>query len=146
MDLSEMSRRPVQSISVSALYPTRVAAMCGQPGNRLWDRPPRSVTELLAWLDEAGGFVGNDSGPGHLAALCGVPTFTIFGPQLPQWFAPLHSAAEWIEGKPCPYKPCFDTCRFPQPHCIQGVTEDEVWQRVEAFVRKLGGRRAPQAE
>jgi len=26
-----------------------------------------------------------------------VPTFTIFGPQLPEWFAPLHPEAEWIE-------------------------------------------------
>ena len=53
---------------------------------------PRNVTELIAQIDRAGAFIGNDSGPGHLAAICGVPTFTLFGPQLPEWFAPLHPA------------------------------------------------------
>jgi heptosyltransferase-2 len=97
---------------------------------------PHTVTELLALIDQAGVFIGNDSGPGHLAAFCGLPTFTLFGPQLPEWFAPLHPAAEWIEGKACPYKPCSDYCRFPTPHCLWRVGPDEVWQRVEKFVAR----------
>jgi heptosyltransferase-2 len=102
---------------------------------------PSTVTELLALIDQAGAFIGNDSGPGHLAAFCGVPTFTIFGPQLPEWFAPLHPVAEWIEGKACPYKPCSDYCRFPTPHCLWNISEDEVWLRVEKFAaRHLSGR------
>jgi len=84
---------------------------------------PATATELFALIDRAGVFVGNDSGPGHLAAFCGVPTFTIFGPQLP----------EWIDGKACPYKPCSDYCRFPTPHCLWKVSEDEVYARVEKF-------------
>ena len=97
---------------------------------------PSTVTELLALIDQAGAFIGNDSGPGHLAAFCGVPTFTIFGPQLPEWFAPLHPAAEWIEGKACPYKPCSDYCRFPMPHCLWRISEAEAAARVEKFVVK----------
>lgn len=96
---------------------------------------PVTVTELIALIDQAGAFVGNDSGPGHLAAFCGVPTFTLFGPQLPEWFAPLHPAAEWIEGKACPYKPCSDYCRFATPHCLWNIGEEEVWARVEKFAR-----------
>jgi len=95
---------------------------------------PRTVAELLALIDRAGAFIGNDSGPGHLAAACGVRTLTIFGPQLPQWFAPLHPAAQWLEGKPCPYKPCSDYCRFMSPRCLWGLNEEEVWSRVEAFL------------
>ena len=94
---------------------------------------PRTVGELIALIDCAGAFIGNDSGPGHLAAFCGVPTFTIFGPQLPEWFAPLHPESEWIEGKACPYKPCSDYCRFPTPHCLWNISEGEVWARVEKF-------------
>ena len=97
---------------------------------------PATVAELQTLIDQAGVFVGNDSGPGHLAAVCGVPTFTIFGPQLPEWFAPLHPAAEWIAGKACPYLPCSDYCRFPTPHCIRRIGLDEVWQRVEKFVAR----------
>jgi heptosyltransferase-2 len=95
---------------------------------------PRTVSELLACLDQAGIFIGNDSGPGHLASGCGLPTFTLFGPQLHEWFAPLHPAAEWIEGKACPYKPCSDYCRFATPFCLWEVSVEDVWPRVEAFV------------
>ena len=97
---------------------------------------PATVAELIALMDHAGAFVGNDSGPGHLAAFCGVPTFTLFGPQLPEWFAPLHPAAEWIEGKTCPYKPCSDYCRYAAPHCLWNITEEEAWARVEQFAAK----------
>ena len=97
---------------------------------------PRSVAELLALIERAGVFIGNDSGPGHLAAGCGRPTFTLFGPQLHEWFMPLHPASEVYEGRACPYKPCSDYCRFAEPFCLQGVTVAEVWPRVEAFVQK----------
>jgi len=98
---------------------------------------PRDVKELIAQIDGAGAFIGNDSGPGHLAAMCGVPTFTIFGPQLPEWFAPLHPATEWIEGKACPYKPCSDYCRFATPFCLWNLGEEEVSARVEKFIAAL---------
>jgi ADP-heptose:LPS heptosyltransferase len=88
---------------------------------------PRTVTELLTLIDRARLFIGNDSGPGHLAACVGVPTFTVFGPQVPEWFAPLHPHARWIEGKACPYRPCSDYCRFAQPICLTRLEEEEVW-------------------
>jgi ADP-heptose:LPS heptosyltransferase len=97
---------------------------------------PQSIGELLSLLDLSGAFMGNDSGPGHLAAIMGIPTFTIFGPQLPEWFAPLHPAAQWMDGKSCPYKQCFDYCRFPVPHCLWNITEEEVWAKIEVFVRR----------
>lgn len=104
-----------------------------------------NVTELLKLIEDAGLFIGNDSGPGHLAAVFGIPTFTLFGPQLPEWFAPLHPAAEWIEGKACPYRPCWDCCRFPRPHCIEDITEEEVFHRVEQFVAaRLSGQEEKQ--
>jgi heptosyltransferase-2 len=97
---------------------------------------PQSITELLGILDHSGVFVGNDSGPGHLAAFCGLPTFSLFGPQMVEWFIPMHPAAEAVEGKPCPYKPCSDYCRFPTPHCLWDITEEEVWPRLERFVNR----------
>lgn len=97
---------------------------------------PQNVPELLGLIDRAAVFIGNDSGPGHLAAFSGVPTFTVFGPQLPEWFAPLHPRAEWMEGKACPYKPCKDSCRFASPVCIERITEEEIWTRVELFAAK----------
>jgi ADP-heptose:LPS heptosyltransferase len=98
---------------------------------------PSSLEALLSLVDSVGAFIGNDSGPGHLAALVGVPTFTFFGPQLSEWFLPVHPLAECIDGKPCPYKQCFDYCRFQEAHCILGITEAEAWERIQAFLRKV---------
>jgi ADP-heptose:LPS heptosyltransferase len=89
---------------------------------------------LLEKLAAADRFIGNDSGPGHLAALLGVPTFTIFGPQLPELFAPQHPAAAWLEGAPCTYKPCFDSCRFAEPHCIREISLESVWHAVRQWL------------
>jgi heptosyltransferase-2 len=100
----------------------------------LLDDSLSDVDRLLDTLADADRFIGNDSGPGHLAALLGVPTFTIFGPQLPELFAPQHPRAAWVEGAPCPFKPCFDSCRFAAPHCIQSLATDEVWRRVSAWL------------
>jgi ADP-heptose:LPS heptosyltransferase len=97
---------------------------------------PHTIAALLDLMADAGVFIGNDSGPGHLAAGSGIPTLTFFGPQVPEWFVPLHPAAEWIEGKACPYKPCSDYCMFPSPICLDQVTEAEAWPRVLAFVQK----------
>jgi ADP-heptose:LPS heptosyltransferase len=97
---------------------------------------PRNVTELFGLMERTGIFIGNDSGPGHLAAFCGVPTFTIFGPQLSEWFAPLGPGAEVFDGKACPYKPCSDYCRYAQPFCLGEVRVEEVWGRVEKFAER----------
>jgi hypothetical protein len=55
---------------------------------------------------------------------------------VPEWFVPLHPAAEWIEGKACPYKPCSDYCLFVSAHCLSDVPEDEAAPRLERFIRK----------
>jgi heptosyltransferase-2 len=127
-------------------YPVRIA--CDEDQLDWWAGQgeqvacPGSVADLLGCLDQAGLFIGNDSGPGHLAASDGRPTFTLFGPQLSEWFAPLHPTAEWIDGKACPYKPCSDYCRFDAPFCLRGISVEEAWERVEPFVRRhLAGAR-----
>jgi ADP-heptose:LPS heptosyltransferase len=121
----------------------QVQVACDPDQQKWWSKAgekdlatPRTVAELLSLVDRAGAFIGNDSGPGHLAAFSGVPTFTLFGPQLPEWFAPLHPASEWLEGKACPYKPCSDYCRFPIQYCMANSGEEEVWTLVESFVRR----------
>lgn len=121
----------------------QVQIVC-DPGQLAWWRQkgeialacPRTVTDLLSIIDQATVFIGNCSGPGHLAAICGVPTFTLYGPSLHEWFAPLHPQAEMFEGKACPYKPCSDYCRFTAPRCLWDVTVDEVWPRLEKFVAR----------
>lgn len=96
-----------------------------------------TVEHLISQLASADAFIGNDSGPGHVAAALGLPTFTVFGPQLPEAFAPVHPQAAWIEGSACPYKPCFDACRFPEPHCLLAIGTDDAWKRVTVWLDTL---------
>jgi ADP-heptose:LPS heptosyltransferase len=46
---------------------------------------PASYLDLLEEIASADAFVGNDSGPGHLAASIGVPTISIFGSSPENW-------------------------------------------------------------
>lgn len=117
----------------------RFAALATHLAARGWqvtvlDGTLPDIATLLDTLATADRFIGNDSGPGHLAALLGVPTFTIFGPQLPSHFAPQHPQAAWIEGAPCRFKPCFDACRFATPHCIRDLTTAAVIAAVDAWL------------
>lgn len=98
---------------------------------------PSNPKELVESIKQGSVFIGNDSGPGHIAAALGKPTYTIFGPQRPEWFLPNHPRAGWTEGKPCPHKPCFDYCRFPKPHCLLDVRAEEVIAGVQKWLEQF---------
>jgi ADP-heptose:LPS heptosyltransferase len=51
-------------------------------------RPDATLPQLAALVALARGFVGNDSGPTHLAAAVGCPTLALFGPSDPLVWAP----------------------------------------------------------
>jgi ADP-heptose:LPS heptosyltransferase len=106
-------------------------------------RTPGTIGELLAILDRAGLFVGNDSGPGHLAGILGIPTFTLFGDQFSSRFVPLGPQAEWMEGSDCVYKPCYDACRFARPECLWGIGEDAAWLKLKNFAARHLNAAAP---
>ena len=100
-------------------------------------RAASSMDELVDTIAGGVAFLGNDSGPGHIAALCGVPTYTIFGPQVPELFAPAHPDADWIEGRPCRYKPCYDHCRFAEPFCLTGIDVESVWSKLHRWLAMI---------
>ena len=53
-------------------------------------RHPATLLDLLGEVSTAGTFVGNDSGPGHLAGILGRPTVSLFaGPTVPARWRPL---------------------------------------------------------
>ncbi len=49
---------------------------------------PPDLRSLAGLLAKATLFIGNDSGPGHIAAAVGTPTLTLFGPTDPGLWAP----------------------------------------------------------
>lgn len=60
---------------------------------------PASYVELLDQIAAAGAYVGNDSGPSHLAGIIGVPTVALFGPSNPDHWRPLGPAVRVVHGQ-----------------------------------------------
>src|SRR5207302_11451056 len=83
----------------------------------------------------------NDSGPGHLAACCGRPTIAVFGPSGPDWFRPWGDILKVIIRDICPWRPCFDYCKFSEPHCMTKLLPEAVWPEIHQHINRLIGWR-----
>ncbi len=101
------------------------------------------VGVLAALLERAALFVGNDSGPMHLAAAVGTPVAAVFGPGSPAktrpWLPPEKVRCLWA-ALPC--SPCrqafWEECRpssAGKPPCLTAVSEEAV---LRACLQLLG--------
>jgi ADP-heptose:LPS heptosyltransferase len=107
------------------------------------DRPIRrlegmSLAQFAVALAGARLFVGNDSGPAHMAAALARPVVVIFGSSSsPIWGPwPRQSAGARVvqnpfECNPCPGDRCY---QFVKPECILSVTFDQVKEAIEAVL------------
>lgn len=81
---------------------------------------------LAASLAGARAFVGNDSGPMHLAAAAGTPVVGLFGPSTPVRFGPRGAPSRVVARTP-PCSPCSQrTCRASGGPCLETIPVDEV--------------------
>lgn len=60
---------------------------------------PQTLLDLLDALRGTAGFVGHDSGPVHLAGICGLPATAIFVSSRPEAWHPLGPATAAVEAK-----------------------------------------------
>jgi heptosyltransferase-2 len=104
-----------------------------------------TIPELVRSLGRSDLLLCNDSGPSHIAAGCGRPVITIFGPTEQAWFRPWGADHLVISRDICPWRPCFDYCIFPEPYCMTKLLPEFAWPQMEAHLRKLieGGRLTP---
>jgi ADP-heptose:LPS heptosyltransferase len=95
--------------------------------------PP--LPRLQSLIAGASLFVGNDSGPAHIAAAFGVPTVVVFGSSNSSvwhpWKTP-HAVVEtdW-DCKPCPGDRCY---AFDEPRCILSVEVEPVCAAIERLL------------
>ena len=80
---------------------------------------PASITHLAALLKCAAVYLGNDSGPTHLAAAVRVPVVVLFGPTNPQIWAPRGVKIK-VLGDP----------KIVPKHRLQGISEATVLQAI----------------
>ena len=103
------------------------------------DRAVHALTDLLDLMDllkSAGGYIGNDSGPSHLAAFLGLPAIVIFGPADPERWAPVGRNAEILRPEMA-CQPCFETgkANCDDSKCLTNTTPQQV---IRAFYGKYG--------
>jgi len=90
-----------------------------------------TLTQLASILHICNVFIGNDSGPMHLAAAVGTRTIGLYGPGDPTRFGPAGVKCQTIRGQPdCP---CLGTtCRFGKAGCMSKIQVVDVIQTLEA--------------
>lgn len=92
-----------------------IAAVLGQCRSRPHDLHDRlALAELIALVRASQLFVGNDSGPMHLAAATGIAVFALFGPTDEARWGPLGGNAQVIRNA----APCAASCS--RRHCEYG--------------------------
>ena len=79
-------------------------------------------------------FVGPDSGPMHIAASTPTPIVAIFGPTLPEHFAPWKARAVVLE-KALDCRPCRQRrCVTGDYRCLKSITPEEVFAASRTFL------------
>jgi ADP-heptose:LPS heptosyltransferase len=81
------------------------------------------IQPLAGILAQCRSFIGNDSGITHLAAALGIPCLVLFGPTLPQHWAP-HGDNVIVLRKPCGCKGC--KAGEPVHTCLETISVDRV--------------------
>jgi heptosyltransferase I len=112
----------------------RVVEAAGKDGAGVRLAPEtRPLSVLIALLARAGVFVGNDSGPLHIASACGTPTVGLYGPKDPSVYAP-YSPPRAVLYHPLPCSPCGKR-RCENPECMKALSVDAVAEATLALVR-----------
>ncbi|HTP12414.1 MAG TPA: glycosyltransferase family 9 protein, partial [Bacteroidota bacterium] len=105
---------------------THVTGRCINVAGRL------TIPELCALLEQSVLYIGNDSGPLHLATALGVPTVGLFGPESPVFYGPLGDRHTSIYRR-LPCSPCMNvyaakSFRCPyNARCMKEIQVDEVF-------------------
>jgi len=91
------------------------------------------LRELIALLSQARLFIGNDSGPAHLAARVGIPTAIVFGGtnDASVWRPPGENVAiisHSVDCSPCELRSC------PNPKCLLQISAGDVIRAVDQLL------------
>ena len=93
-----------------------------------------NLIELREVIRRASLFVGPDSGPMHIAAATSTPIVALFGPTLPENFAPWQAKAILIQ-KDLECRPCKQRrCLTEDFRCLRSIEPTEVYEACQKFL------------
>ena len=106
-----------------------------------------TLNQLFYLIGKSDLFIGNDSGPLHIAAAQGVKTIGLFGPNLPVRFGPYGKKNIGLyKGYNCEFSPCINVhkgqvpdCLYPRDSndyqkCMKNISVNDVLKEVEKMV------------
>jgi heptosyltransferase-2 len=107
-----------------------------------------SLRQTAGVLEQCDLYVGNDTGPMHLAAAAGTPVVVVCmhpqggdptWKQAPERFGPRGVTSRIV--RPAPVPPCTTYCQSGVAHCILNVPVEEVTQAIDSiwtFPKNMG--------
>ena len=111
-------------VELAAALDSRVLVLAGSSDDiapfakfRVYQSAPLDTVKCL--LRDAALFIGNDSGPAHIAAAFGVPSVVLFGPTDPAIWGPWRTAAKVIQSSAG-----FDSIRVEE--CLKAIDDLKV--------------------
>lgn len=117
--------------------PATAAVVAGLGPSAAWHDLTGQLTlpEIAALCAQADLYVGNDSGPLHLAAAVGAPTLGLFGPTPPARYAPRGPRAVALRA-PLDCRRCWRGSPFPQcaGRCMAALDVETVWAAAERLL------------
>lgn len=112
-----------------------VAAHMRTPAHNLAGRT--SLGGLAALIEAASLYIGNDTGPSHLAVAVGTPSVTIFGPVDPCRWAPLDRQRHPIAQLPAPCSPCPRWICPIDHRCLRDISPHSVTALGESLLARF---------
>jgi len=92
------------------------------------------LRETFCLIKKCDGFIGNDSGPMHIAAAQGVKTLGLFGPNTPVRWEPFGKGNAFVYMKnSCKYSPCINTHKGEVPNCLYSKKSEDYQKCMKAI-------------
>ncbi|HET8631538.1 MAG TPA: glycosyltransferase family 9 protein [Thermomicrobiales bacterium] len=128
-----------------ALTAAARAAMGAAGANALDLAGRLDFAALGALCARAALYVGNDSGPTHLAEACGAPVVAVFGPTDPAMYGPVDGVGEavWDAAACAPYVVRGDLTRVGaggNTRCIDAISVEDVLAAAERVLARAAAR------
>lgn len=99
---------------------------------------PPDLGTTFHLIARSAGYVGRDSGLMHLAAAAGIPVLAVFGGGHWGRFLPQDTRSVVVTlAMPC--QRCNWRCHFTEPHCIRGISVEQVLSGWNALRSQPGG-------
>ena len=99
-----------------------------------------SIEELIHAIDAADIFIGNDSGPAHIANLLNKKTIVLWGPGNYERIRPLGENVEIlmedVDCRPCKQYGDSEKCPQGENICLQKISVETVLDRISYFRNK----------